>query len=93
MGNNSVFDDIGIGASDLGFAKDPDKVRAQNEAAAAAEEKKRAAEKKQAETDAQNQRDEERRAAPRSRAVTNLTGGQGVSDEELNISRRTLLGR
>ena len=92
MGNNSVFDEIGIGASDIGLADDPDEVRADNNRDAAAASAARDAEKKGAEDAAFEEKEGERTSRAGSRSSTTLTGASGLDDEDLNVSRRTLLG-
>lgn len=90
MGNNSVFDQAGVGASDLGLAKDPDKIAAENQKQLEAQTQETERVEKEAEDTAAEQADIERMKGTRSRTL--LTGGQGVKDEDLNVARRTLLG-
>lgn len=92
MGNNSVFDDLGIGASDLGLSPDPDDVKAENERTLAALEQNRETEKEELQAEEEVKQEEVRTSRPRGRSRTLLTGGQGLTDENLNVSRRTLLG-
>lgn len=111
MGNNSIFDDIGLGASDLGLAPDPDDIKRDQEAEIARMKSEREAERQRLENEKKAEeervRQEEASAAEqsrleaeaaaegkrtRTRSSTVLTSGQGADEEELNISRRTLLG-
>jgi len=93
MGKNSVFDQIGIGASDLGLAKDPKKVANDNYKKLKAQEAEAAATKKQADDAAAAEENKQRMAATTSRASTLLTGSQGLQDDEnQSIARRTLMG-
>jgi len=95
MGNNSIFDDIGIGASDLGLSPDPDKIAQEQREAAQAAEAARQTEKKAAEDQAvaeQGAQIKELAQDRRSRTQTVLTGSAGLDDEELTTSRKTLLG-
>lgn len=89
MGNNSIFDEMGIGASDLGLAVDPDKVEKDAKKAVAKEKRRMDEEKRIAEEEA-FKREDAARTASRSRTV--LTGGRGLSDDSLNVARRTLIG-
>lgn len=90
MGKNSIFDDIGLGASDLGLAEDPDKVAARQRREQEAAQAKIDKEKADAEAEATAKEEKERMSQTRSRTL--LTGSEGVDDENLKISRRTLLG-
>ena len=90
MGNNSVFDDIGIGSSDLGLSKDPDDIAEENANKLKAAETATAETKKEAADTAFEKEDEDRKKAG-SKSNNILTGGKGLSTEE-NITRRTLLG-
>lgn len=111
MGNNSVFDDLGFGASDLGLAPDPDVIKREQANALEQQRRDREAEKtrlenekkaeeervRQEEANAAEQSRKEAEAAAegkrtRARSSTVLTSGQGADEENLNISRRTLLG-
>lgn len=93
MGKNSVFDQIGIGASDLGLAKDPEKVKKDNEKKLAAQTAAAAAEKQSAADAAAAEENKQRMATSTSRASTLLTGAQGLEDDEnQSIARRTLMG-
>lgn len=101
MGENSVFDDIGLGASDLGLAPDPDKVRREQQNAINAERDRVNKERDQAEAEAKQKEESERQLGEttaeakrkeRGRSRTLLTGGQGLDDSNLQTSRRTLLG-
>ena len=91
MGNNSVFDRAGLGASDLGLSVDPNKIARDNQRALdaqkAAIEKEKAAGVKRAAVAA-----DKTRVAGGSRSNTLLTGPAGLLDEDKNVSRKTLLG-
>ena len=89
MGSGSIFDDIGLGASDLGFSADPKKVEEANRKKIDEERTRLANEEEVARTQAF---EKENVARQRTRSSTVLTGAQGVEDEEGNIARRTLLG-
>jgi hypothetical protein len=93
MGRNSIFDDIGLGAVDLGLAPDEEKIKKEQQAKINQEEARIAKEKETAEAEA-GQRAEEARMS-RSRSRTILTSARGLEDEDdqdVNVSRRTLLG-
>jgi len=92
MGKNSVFDDIGLGAADLGLAPDEDKIRREQQQKMNQEKARLASEKAAAEAEANRRSEEERMSRGRSRTI--LTSSRGIEDEEnmKNVSRRTLLG-
>lgn len=91
MGNNSVFDDLGIGASDLGLAPDIDDLNAEINAQPGPADIP--TEGIDPNDPASESAAERARRQARGRSATILTGGQGVQDEDqTTISRRTLLG-
>lgn len=101
MGKNSVFDDIGLGASDLGLAPDPDEVKRNQDRALAEQEARLRQEQETAANEAKQKEEADRQLADsskeakrkeRGRSRTLLTGGQGLEDSTLQTSRRTLLG-
>jgi hypothetical protein len=103
MGSGSVFVDaiesggkfLDRGAQELGLKEsDAEKQKAleTENSKLAAQDAAVEAEKQQAEDEADKTAEDKRRAGSRSRSSTLLTGGQGLTDSNLNVSRRTLLG-
>lgn len=94
MSSNSVFDDLGIGASDLGLSKDPKKIAKDNEKKLNQQKAEAADAKTKSEAEAFDKENKQRMAGGMSRSSTLLTGAQGISEDEdgASITRRTLLG-
>lgn len=91
MGNNSVFDDLGLGSSDLGLSQDPDKIAAENAANLASQQAEIDATKAAEETSQAEAADKRRVSSGRS-TKTLLTGAAGVDEDTDGASRRKLLG-
>lgn len=98
MGNNSVFDDLGIGASDLGLSEDPDDVARANQAELDRQQSEIDSEKFKTEEERKVNVEKERKGIEKdrkegaSRSRTILTSASGLSDSDENITRKTLLG-
>lgn len=92
MGNNSVFDDLGFGASDLGLAPDPDDLARENQIKLDAQQSEIDAEETKSKTEAESRANKERLAGPGSRSRRTLTGGSGLTSTDSGSARKTLLG-
>jgi len=92
MGNNSVFDDLGFGASDLGLAPDPDDLARENQVKLNAQQAEIDAEESKSETEAEARATKERLAGPGSRSRRALTGQGGLTATDSGSARKTLLG-
>jgi len=94
VGKNSIFDDLGFGATDLGLAPDSDKIAADNAKRLADDKAKLESEEATA-----KQEDADKQEAARleggSRSNTILSGQSSLladDEDESTITRRTLLG-